>query len=115
MSWTWGNKCTSNGCNGVNIYNSTCEKLLNCQWCKPPEKCFDCHQYSNLTHIYDPPTDVNTSISSRDSFLYELSGGMSLYNAHFRPSVVPAFGGNHLQIRLDSRNNISKNFQQKSY
>lgn len=113
--WTWGEKCYTGHCNGLNVQNGICDKQNGCQWCRPVDNCFECEQYSKLIRIVEPPTSVNTAINTADKAMFDLSGGMSLYNAHFRPTVVPPFGQNHLPIRLDQRNNITQYFQQKHY
>jgi len=116
MSWTWKNRCYTGNCNGVNFYSGNCDKITNCSTCRPPlDKCIGCKQFEKLTHLYEPPTSVNTNVNSADLMMFDLSGGMSLYNAHFRPTVVPPFGQNHLPIRNNSRNNFTQYFQTKSF
>lgn len=113
--WTWGNKETDlSNCGGVNVRVSNCEILTDCNWCRPPvNKCEGCEQYAKLTKLYEPPTSVNVHVNSADPAMYDLSGGMSLWNAHFRPTVVPPFGQDHLIVRENSTNNITESFQKR--
>lgn len=98
-------RCYTGNCGGVNVRNGTCETLKNCNWCRPPphDKCEGCQQYSNLTYLDIPPTNLNPAFNNRDSALFELSGGMSLYNGHWRPTVVPPYGGSTKYLIVNNK------------
>lgn len=105
-------RCYLGNCGGGVYRNSTCSTMSGCWQCRGPyNKCEGCEQYANLTNIYEPPTSVNVSVSSQDPSLFDLSGGMSIWNAHFRPTVViPYDGKNRLPTTKLCHNNFTKNF-----
>lgn len=84
-------RCYTGNCGPVNVKNGICEKITG-NWCKPAPCGAGCEQYAHL-RLRDPPNNVNLAYGPQDSVLFDLSGGMSLYNGAFRPTHVPAYGG----------------------